>query len=259
MRARLSPGLLIGTGLVLMLLLVLPTLALLLRAARPELAAALLDPTVTAALRLSLATTGVSLLATVLFGTPVAYLLARFEFRGKVLLEALLDLPLVLPPVVAGLALLLLLGRRGLLGAPLADLGVHVAFTSTAVVLAQLFVASPLYIRSMKAAFRSTPRSLEAAAITLHASRLRAFRRVTLPLTLPAFVEGCVLTWTRALGEFGATIVVAGSLAGRTQTMPLAIYAELERNLDVALAMGAILTLAAFALLLLFRRLTRSA
>ena len=259
MRARLSPSLLIGSGLVLMLLLVLPTLALLVRAARPALGSALLDPTVTAALRLSLITTAVSLLATVTFGTPIAYLLARYTFRGKVLLEALLDLPLVLPPVVAGLALLLLVGRRGLLGAPLAAIGLHVPFTSTAVVLAQLFVASPLYIRSMKAAFRSTPWSLEAAAITLHATRLRAFRRVTLPLTFPAFIEGCVLTWTRALGEFGATIVVAGSLAGRTQTMPLAIYAELERNLDAALAMGAILTLAAFGLLLLFRRLTRSA
>ncbi|MEJ2666189.1 MAG: ABC transporter permease [Deinococcales bacterium] len=258
MRTRLSPGLLIGAGLALMLLLVLPTLALLARSARPAFLAAVLDPTVTAALRLSLGTTAVSLLATVVLGTPVAYLLARFTFRGKVLLEALLDLPLVLPPVVAGLALLLLVGRRGLLGAPLAAMGVHVAFTSVAVVLAQLFVASPLYVRSMKAAFRATPPSLEAAAVTLHASRMRAFRRVTLPLTLPAFIEGCVLTWTRALGEFGATIVVAGSLAGRTQTMPLAIYAELERNLDAALAMGAILTLAAFALLLAFRRLTRA-
>ncbi len=259
MRTRLPTGLLVGSGLALMVLLVLPTLALLARAARPAFFGALLDPTVATALRLSLATTAVSLAATVLFGTPVAYLLARTRFRGKALLEALLDLPLVLPPVVAGLGLLLLLGRRGLLGAPLAALGVHVAFTSTAVVLAQLFVASPLYVRSMKAAFRSTPPSLEAAAVTLHASRLRTFRRVTLPLTLPAFLEGCVLTWTRALGEFGATIVVAGSLAGRTQTMPLAIYAELERNLDAALAMGAILTLAAFGLLLLFRRLTRAA
>ena len=248
-----------GTGLVLMLLLVLPTLALLARSAMPSFLSALQGPTVTAALRLSLGTTAVSLLATVVLGTPVAYLLARFAFRGKALLEALLDLPLVLPPVVAGLALLLLVGRRGLLGAPLEAAGVHVAFTSAAVVLAQLFVASPLYIRSMKAAFRSTPPSLEAAAVTLHASRLRAFRRVTLPLTLPAFIEGCVLTWTRALGEFGATIVVAGSLAGRTQTMPLAIYAELERNLNTALAMGAVLTLVAFALLLTFRRLTRAA
>jgi molybdate transport system permease protein len=258
-RARLPTGLLVGSGLALMLLLVLPTLVLVARAARPTFFTALLDPTVATALRLSLATTGISLGATVLFGTPVAYLLARTHFRGKALLEALLDLPLVLPPVVAGLGLLLLFGRRGLLGGPLAQLGVHVAFTSTAVVLAQLFVASPLYVRSMKAAFRSTPPSLEAAAIALHASRVRTFWRVTLPLTLPAFVEGCVLTWTRALGEFGATIVVAGSLAGRTQTMPLAIYAELERNLDVALAMGAILTLAAFTLLLVFRRLTRAA
>lgn len=258
MRTRLPAGLLVGTGLVLILLLVMPTLALLVRSARPSFLVALQGPTVTAALRLSLSTTAVSLLATIVLGTPVAYLLARFAFRGKVLLEALLDLPLVLPPVVAGLALLLLVGRRGLLGAPLAAAGVHVAFTSTAVVLAQLFVASPLYIRAMKAAFRATPPSLEAAAVTLHASRLRAFRRVTLPLTLPAFIEGCVLAWTRALGEFGATIVVAGSLAGRTQTMPLAIYAELERNLDTALAMGAVLTLVAFALLLAFRRLTRA-
>lgn len=259
MRARLPTGLVVASGLALMLLLVLPTAALLARALHPSLAVALGSATVTEALRLSLLTTGTSLALTLLLGTPVAYLLARFAFRGKAVLEALLDLPLVLPPVVAGLALLLLVGRNGWLGAPLAALGVRLPFTTAAVVLAQLFVAGPLYLRSMKAAFRATPPSLEAAAVTLHASRWRTFVRVTLPLTLPAFVEGCVLAWTRALGEFGATIVVAGSLAGRTQTMPLAIYAALERDLDTALAMAAVLTVTAFGVLLLFRRLTHAA
>ena len=122
--------------------------------------------------------------------------------------------------------------------------------------LAQIFVAGPLFIRAMKAGFSGTPPQLEAAALTLHASRWRTFWRVTLPLSAPSFIEGCVLAWTRALGEFGATIVVAGSLSGRTRTMPLAIYAALESDLDVALTLSVLLAVTAFALLLLFRRLT---
>ena len=237
----------------LLLLLGLPSLVLLLRALDPALLPSFLEPVVVEALRLSFMTTGVSLALTLLFGTPLAYLLARFDFRGRALLDALMDLPLVLPPVVAGVMLLLVIGRRGLLGAPLAELGLSLPFTSVAVVLAQLFVAAPLYVRTMKGGFGRYTGDLEAAAVTLQASRWRTFWRVTLPLTWPSFIEGCVLSWTRALGEFGATIVVAGSLAGRTQTMPLAIYAALERDLDAALALSALLATLAFALLLLFR------
>ncbi len=246
------PAVLVASA-AMVLLLGLPSLALLIRILRPELWAGLFSPVVIEALRLSLVTTGLSLGLILLFGTPLAYLLARFDFRGRALLDALMDLPLVLPPVVAGVMLLLVVGRRGLLGAPLSALGISIPFTTVAVVLAQLFVAAPLYIRTMKGALRQTPNDLEAAAVTLHASRWRTFWRVTLPLTLPSFVEGCVLSWTRALGEFGATIVVAGSLSGRTQTMPLAIYATLERDLDAALALSAILAAVAFGLLLAFR------
>lgn len=240
----------------LLLLLVLPVAALLVGSLRPEPVLSLGADVVLDALRLSLATSAAALALTLLLGTPVAYLLARYDFRGRRLLEAVIDLPLVLPPVVAGVMLLLVFGRRGLLGAPLAELGVRVAFTSAAVILAQLFVAAPLYVRSAKAGFRRGAASLERAALTLHASRWRVFVRVTLPLAAPGLIEGAVLAWTRALGEFGATIVVAGSLQGVTQTMPLAIYATLERDLDAALAMSALLAIVAFGLLLAFR--TRS-
>jgi molybdate transport system permease protein len=254
---RLSPILLAASGALMVVLLGLPTVVLLARTLHPTFLEALVSPAALEALRLSFTTTAISLGLTVLFGTPISYLLARYSFPGRRLLDALLDLPLVLPPVVAGVGLLLVIGRQGVIGKPLSQLGIRLAFTTTAVVLAQLFVAAPLFIRAMKAGFSSTPPHLEAAAVTLHASRWRAFWRVTLPLTAPNFVEGCILTWTRALGEFGATIVVAGSLIGRTQTMPLAIYATLERDLDAALSLSALLAITAFGLLFLFRQLIR--
>lgn len=194
---------------------------------------------------------------TVLLGTPVGYLLARYKFRGRRLLDTLVDLPVVLPPVVAGVALLLVFGRRGVIGGPLDDLGIHLAFTTTAVVLAQLFVASPFYIRAVKVGFGNVPRELEEAALTDGADRWQMFWRITWPLTLPAFTEGLVLAWARALGEFGATIVFAGSLEGRTRTLPLAIYSALERDLSSALALSGVLTVAAFTLFLVFRAVVR--
>jgi molybdate transport system permease protein len=253
--AHLPRGLVLAAGSVLIVLLVLPVLVLVAQALRPHFFTSLFSTTVTQALRLSLITTGISLFITVILGTPVAYLLVHHRFPGRRFLDALLDVPLVLPPVVAGVGLLLVFGRRGFIGRPLDELGITLAFTSVSVVLAQIFVASPLFIRAMKAGFSLKPPQLEAAAVTLHASRWRTFWRVTLPLSAPSFVEGCILTWTRALGEFGATIVVAGSLAGRTRTTPLAIYAALERDLDAALALSALLAIAAFTLLLLVRRL----
>lgn len=237
-----------------MILLVLPTLVVVLRALNPDFIDSLFKPVVTEALRLSLLTTGISLLLTLIFGTPLAYMLARYHFPGKRLLDTLLDLPVMLPPTVAGLALLLTFGRRGWLGGFLSDLGIPLAFTTTAVVLAQVFVASPLYIRSMKAAFAGVSERLEGAAVTLGASRIQTFYRVTLPLVLPYFFEGVVLTWARALGEFGATMVFAGSLQGRTQTMPLAIYAALEQDLESALAISALLTVIAFGILFMLRQ-----
>lgn len=240
-------------SLALLVLLVLPVGVLLVRALAPSALAPLLAPAATEALRLSLMTTGLSMALTVLLGTPVAYLLARYDFLGRRLLDTLVDIPVVLPPVVAGVGLLLVFGRRGVLGEPLSAMGINLAFTTSAVVLAQLFVASPFYIRALKIGFRNVPEELEAAALIDGADRWRAFWRVTWPLTLPAFTEGLVLAWARALGEFGATIVFAGSLQGRTRTLPLATYAALERDLDAALALSGVLTVAALGLFLVFR------
>lgn len=213
----------------------------------------LLTPGAMDALRLSLVTTSLAMAGIVAFGTPVAYLLARYEFPGRRVLDALVDLPVVLPPVVAGFALLLVFGRNGLIGGPLSDAGIDLAFTTTAVVLAQMFVATPFYVRALKVGFGAVPRELEAAALIDGADRWRAFWRVTWPLSVPAFTEGLVLAWSRALGEFGATIVFAGSLQGRTRTLPLEIYAALERDLDAAIALAGVLTVVALGLFLIVR------
>jgi molybdate transport system permease protein len=252
------PAVLVGASLVLIALLGLPTAVLLWRAVQPEALQTLLAPAAAEALHLSLLTTGLSMGVTVLLGTPLAYLLARYRFRGRRLLDALVDLPVVLPPVVAGVALLLVFGRNGVIGGPLDALGVPLAFTTAAVVLAQTFVASPFFVRTLKVGLAAVPRELEAAALTDGANRWQAFWRVTLPLASGAFLEGLVLAWARALGEFGATIVFAGSLAGRTRTLPLAIYAALERDLDAAVALAGVLTVAALGLFLVFRWLARS-
>jgi len=262
MPARLRPRLLHRRGTpyvqlaamaVMLVLLVLPILTLLARAASPALLSNLLHPAAVDALRLSIVTTLISMALTLLLGTPVAYLLARHRFPGMRWLDALLDLPIVLPPVVAGVSLLLVFGRRGLLGGALDHVGIHLPFTTAAVVMAQLFVASPYYIRTVKGGFGAVPRRLEAVSWTLGKSEALTFWRVTLPLVMPYLIEGLVLAWARALGEFGATIVFAGSLQGRTRTMPLAIYTALERDLGSALALSAVLAVTAFALLLAFR------
>ena len=256
---RLRRRLLLPASLVFSLLLGLPSLIVVGRALQPEFIDALVSPVATEALRLSLLTTSLSLVLMLIFATPTAYWLARYRFPGHRLLDTLIDLPLVLPPTVAGVALLLTFGRRGVVGSLLSDIGINLAFTTTAVVMAQLFVATPLYIRALKVGFASVPETTEAAALTLGAGRWRTFWRVTLPLSFPFLIEGVVLAWARALGEFGATIVFAGSFQGSTQTMPLAIYAALESDLNVALALSAILTVTAFGLLLLFRYLTSTA
>ncbi len=251
------PLVLVTASFALTLLLVLPVGVLLVRALAPSALATLLEPAAAEALRLSLLTTGLSMVLTVTLGTPVAYLLARYTFRGRRFLDVLVDLPVALPPVVAGVGLLLVFGRRGVLGGPLSNLGVDLAFTTTAVVLAQLFVASPFYIRALKVGFGAVSRELEAAALIDGASRWGAFWRVTWPLTLPAFSEGLVLAWARALGEFGATVVFAGSLEGRTRTLPLAVYAALERDLNAALALSGLLSVAALGLFVVLKVLIR--
>jgi len=213
-------------------------------------AAALARPMVTEALWLSLWTSIVALCLSVALGTPVAWLLARSEFRGRRILDTLVDLPMVLPPAVAGIGLLLAFSRQGLL---------DLAFSPVAVVLAQVFVASPFYVRAAKAGFGGVDPALEQVAATLGQSPTAIFGRVTIPLALPGLIGGAVVTWARALGEFGATIFFAGNLPGVTQTMPLAIYSALETDLDAAVALALILVVASALLLFTFKRVTRGA
>jgi molybdate transport system permease protein len=208
------------------------------------------------ALALSLATTAVTALLTVVFGTPLALALARRRFRGQVMVETLIDLPIVLPPSVAGLALLLVFGRRGLLGEPLSVMGIEIPFTVIAVVIAQLFVAAPFYIRSARTGFASVDHDLEDAARVDGATERQLFVRVTVPLASSALAAGLVMSWARALGEFGATIMFAGNVEGQTQTLPLVVYSEFQSgNLDASIAAAAILVLAAFGVLVAVRLL----
>ncbi|WP_034360545.1 ABC transporter permease [Deinococcus phoenicis] len=242
-------------GGVMTLFLLLPILVVLGRGLSADFLSTLLSPVVMDALRVSLWTTLTTLGLTVLFVTPVAYLLARFDFPGKAVLDTLLDLPIVLPPVVAGVGLLLTFGRNGLLGPPLELAGISLAFSPAAVVLAQLFTSAPFYLRTAKAGFMAVDREVEQAARTDGADGLRVFRFITWPLAFPFLLEGLVLTWARALGEFGATILFAGSLQGRTRTITLAIYSALESDLAPALVLSAVMVLLAFAVLLFVRGL----
>ena len=209
------------------------------------------------ALRLSLTTSTITTLVAIMFGTPLAYMLARWKLRFKTWLELLIDLPIVLPPSVAGLALLIAFGRRGIFGSVLEAFGVTLPFTTTAVVLAQLFVAAPLYIRSARIGFAEVDDQLEEAANVEGANQWQMFAAIMLPLAGRALISGAILTWTRALGEFGATILFAGNLEGVTQTMPMAIYLGFERNVGVALSLSVVLIFVSTLLLLLTRKLEK--
>jgi molybdate transport system permease protein len=219
------------------------------------------DPVVHEALRLSLITTTCTLLVAIVLGTPTAWLLARYRFPGREALDTLIDLPMVLPPAVAGVALLMAFGRRGVLGPFLSDtFGLEIPFTTIAVILAQAFVATPFYVKAAKAGFESVDRDLEHVSATLGISRLQTFWSVTVPLALPALLGGAVMAWARALGEFGATIMFAGNLMGRTQTMPLAIYQTMESGrLNAALVLSGILIIVSFSVLIAFKALARYA
>jgi molybdate transport system permease protein len=259
-RTRAGPG---GTSAFVVLALIsaaflgLPVGFLVVRAAfGGSLATALASSAVIDALVLSLATTAVSLVVTIALGTPLAFLLARRRFRGSSLVEAIVDLPIVLPPSVAGLALLLVFGRTGLLGAPLATVGLTIPFTTLAVVVAQVFVAAPFFIRSARAGFAAVERDLEDAARVDGAGEREVLRFVTIPLAAPALAAGLVMSWARALGEFGATIMFAGNLGGRTQTLPLVVYGEFQTgDLDGSIAAAAILVMAALGVLFAVRSL----
>jgi molybdate transport system permease protein len=242
--------------------LLLPLVALFLRVSPATLVHELGSKAARDALLVSLETSAIAHVFILALGTPAAYLLATRRFRARALIVSAIDLPLVLPPAVAGIALLTAFGSRGLLGGTLSAFGISVAFTQAAVVLAVIFVASPFYLRQGIAAFASVDRDLLAASRTLGASPLRTFRRVALPLAAPGLAVGSSLAFARGLGEFGATIMFAGSVQGQTQTLPLAIYAELDENFDAAIAIGALLVLVSLAVLLATKLLpswTRSA
>jgi molybdate transport system permease protein len=235
-------------------LLVLPLVALVVRAPWRRLPDLLTTSAVGEALRLSLLTAAIATLTSLVVGVPLAWVLARHRFRGRRAVRALVTLPLVLPPVVGGLALLLVFGRHGLLGPVLQDgFGISVPFTTTAVVLSETFVAMPFLVVTVEGAFATGDLRLEEAAATLGASTWTTFWRVTLPQVGPSLSAGAALCFARALGEFGATVTFAGSFPGSTQTMPLAVYAALETDPDAAIALALVLLALSVAVLLLLR------
>ncbi|GIG58987.1 molybdate ABC transporter permease [Longispora fulva] len=234
-------------------LLVLPLVGLLVRAPWATLGPRLAEPTVLAALRLSLVTASCATALSLVLGVPLAWLLARVEFWGRRVIRALVTLPLVLPPVVGGVALLLVFGRNGLFGAALESLGVTLPFSTPGVVLAETFVAMPFLVIAVEGALRGADRRYEEAAATLGAGRFTTFRRVTLPMIGPGIAAGAVLCWARALGEFGATITFAGNFPGRTQTMPLAVYLALETDPAAAITLSLLLLAVSVLLLALLR------
>jgi molybdate transport system permease protein len=238
-----------------LIFLSLPIIALFVRTSPVSLIDNLQDPDVLRAIGISLFTTLISTLIIILGGTPLAYSQVRGQFRFSRAIDTLIDLPLVLPPAVAGVALLMAFGRRGILGGLLSDLGIHIAFTPLAVIMVQVFVAAPFYIKSAMVGFSNIDQELEQAAALDGASSPQLFRFLTLPLSWSALLGGSVMSWARALGEFGATIIFAGNFPGRTQTMPLAIYIGFEIDLDIALTLSVILILFSFLALFVSKRI----
>ncbi|AKJ14511.1 molybdate ABC transporter permease [Streptomyces incarnatus] len=237
-------------GVLALAFLLLPLVALVVRAPWRSLPAQLSSAEVWQALQLSLVSATAATAVSLVLGVPLAWLLARTEFPGRGLVRALVTLPLVLPPVVGGVALLLSLGRNGVIGRWLdAWFGITLPFTTTGVVIAEAFVAMPFLVISVEGTLRAADPRFEEAAATLGASRFTAFRRVTLPLIAPGIAAGAVLAWARALGEFGATITFAGNFPGRTQTMPLAVYLALQNDPDAAISLSLVLLAVSIAVL----------
>ena len=229
--------LLLGASLLFMAFLIAPLAALYLKVPLNALTVLRCCKLVSSALKLTILTSVTATLLALLLGLPVAYVLARFDFRGKNALDAVVELPITLPPIVVGVGLLFLLGRQGLLGKPL---GLQISFTTAAVVIAQFVVASPFFIRMMKTGLEAVPRSLENASLSLGASRWRTFFLVTLPLCKASLIGGLVLTWARAVGEFGATLMFAGNFPRVTQTVPLAIYTFVNFDLEAGVILAVI-------------------
>ena len=250
-----SVGVLAGIAL---LLVLLPVAGLLFTSSPRRLMEGLSNPLVGPAIRLSLGTTLTSLVLVVVCGTPLAWLLAQRPSRGARLVETVMQLPVVLPPAVAGVALLLAFGRQGLLGGTLSAFGIGLPFSRAAVILAQFFVAMPFYLQAAVAAFRHLDPDHVLVARTLGASPARVFFTIAVPIAWPGLAGGAALSWARALGEFGATLMFAGNLTGRTQTVPLAIYTALEVDLATAQSLSIVMLAVAFALLVAIRAGARS-
>jgi molybdate transport system permease protein len=219
---------------------------------------AMASPVAVDALLLSIRTTAITMAVLLVVGTLAAYVLARANFRGNRVLNTLIDVPVVMPPSAAGIALLLAFGRLGLVGQYLDVFGVTLTFTTAAVVMAEVFVAAPFYVRQAATGFAAVDRTIEEAALVDGAGRATVFFRVTVPLAFPALVSGALTAWARALGEFGATIIFAGSFRGITQTIPLAIFAKFQSDIDAAVALSVLVLGFAFAVILAVRYLTTS-
>jgi molybdate transport system permease protein len=250
------------TGLALLLALAmafiaLPVVALFLKSPPETILRSLHDPMVMDALRLSLMTSTITTITVVIMGTPIAYVSARFNYFGKELADSLIDLPVIMPPAVAGIALLMAFGRMGIVGHHLNALGISIAFTTLAVIIAQVFVSSPFYIRQARTSFEDVDLAFENAARTLGASRIYTFFHVILPIAMNGLISGAIMSFARSLGEFGATIMFAGNFQGKTQTMPLAIYTAMQGDLDVSLCLAIILVAISFAVIVLVKILTR--
>ena len=255
MRRALFRSLLVAATALTLCFLTLPVVAIFADVGPRDLVSSLDDPVAVDALVLSLQTTAIAIAVIVAVGTPAAYLLATREFAGKAVALTLIELPLILPPAAAGIGLLAALGPQGILGPALSDLGIELPLTTAAVVVALVFVASPFYVRQAQAAFASLDRSLVDASRTLGASEGRTFVRVAVPLALPSLGTGLALAWGRALGEFGATLMFAGSFRKETQTAPLAIYESFATDFTAALALSAVLVAVSGAILLVVKLL----
>ena len=258
-REWLASGLAIGALGLLAGFIAVPILALVVWTVSEESWGAMTSPVARDALLLSMKTTAATMTLLIVVGTPAAYVLARGTFRGSRALNTLVELPIVLPPSAAGIALLLTFGRLGLVGQYLNGFGITLSFTTVAVVMAEVFVAAPFYLRQAATGFAEVDRATEEAALVDGADRASAFLRVTVPLAFPSLVSGAVTAWARALGEFGATIIFAGNFRGITQTIPLAIYSEFQSNIDASVALSVLVLGFAFAVIISVRYLTRRA
>lgn len=246
-------GTMVLVGILILLFLTfitVPLVSLFTRVGIEDFITALSSPVAFDALRLSLITAAFSTIIVVILGTPLAYINARIPYRGRNIVDTLTDLPIVLPPTVAGLALLMAFGRNGLLGQYLNIFGITLAFSTIAVVIAQIFVASPFFIRQARSSFEAVDVDFESAARTLGAGPVQTFFKVTLPLAAGSLLSGIIMTFARALGEFGATLMFAGNFQGRTQTMPLAIYSEMQSDMSLSIALSIVLVVISFAIIL---------